>query len=238
MKIKTVILTTDTTHHRFFAKKLGEHVEISHIVCESRILKPNFETYHPFEDRQAEYEKQNLLMGDECPFDGVASTSVYESVNLAESVRKIKELSPDVIFVFGTGKLSKKIIEIPGLCCLNLHGGHPEHYRGLDTHLWAIYHGDFRSLITTLHHVDVELDTGNIAIQKALPLTPGMKLYQLRTVNAMACVELCVAAMGALRDIGKIPSREQMMIGRYYSFMPASLKSVCEKRFENFTGSL
>ena len=44
---------------------------------------------------------------------------------------------------------------------INLHGGDPEKYRGLDSHLWSIYHEDWASLVSTLHVVSKDLDAGD-----------------------------------------------------------------------------
>src|SRR5262249_30235149 len=111
-------------------------------------------------------------------------------------------------------------------------------YRGLDTHLWTIYHEDFANLVTTLHHLDADLDTGDIVVQSALPLAKGMHLHELRAVNTRTCVDLTATALGALHRLGTMPRRKQFGRGRYYSFMPAVLKPLCVQRFERFTERL
>jgi methionyl-tRNA formyltransferase len=119
-----------------------------------------------------------------------------------------------------------------------LHGGHPEEYRGLDSHLWAIYHEDFNNLVTTLHHVDPELDAGDVVLQEQLALTPGMELWQLRAVNTRACVRLCALALASLTQFDWLPARKQVTAGRYYSFMPAEFKAICIKKFAKYTAAL
>ena len=88
---------------------------------------------------------------------------------------KIEELNPDMVIIFGTSKVSPNIISIPTKLCLNLHGGAPEYYRGLDSHLWAIYHNDFENLITTMHF-EPELDSGRIIFQEQLELSKDSTL--------------------------------------------------------------
>lgn len=40
-------------------------------------------------------------------------------------------LEPEVVEVFGAGKLEAPVIGVATLAGMNLHGGDPEHYRGL-----------------------------------------------------------------------------------------------------------
>ncbi|WP_377806343.1 hypothetical protein ABNQ38_06625 (plasmid) [Azospirillum sp. A29] len=85
---------------------------------------------------------------------------------------------------------------------LNLHGGDPEDCRGFDTHLWAIYHGDFAALATTLHHVSPDLDAGDIVATLPLPLHRGMGLHQLRRSNTEICVRLVQEALAGHGSTG------------------------------------
>jgi methionyl-tRNA formyltransferase len=142
------------------------------------------------------------------------------------------------VLVIGTGLLRPPIIGVASRACLNLHGGQAEVYRGLDSHLWAIYHDDFSNLTTTLHHVDAELDTGDIVLQEALPLQPEVQLHQLRALNAQACARLSLLALTSLNEFDWLPSRRQIARGRYYSFMPTSLKDVCLRKFNRYVQTL
>jgi methionyl-tRNA formyltransferase len=159
-------------------------------------------------------------------------------VNDDEGVTALRKLSPDVVLVFGTGKILPSVIEVAQVACLNLHGGNPEAYRGLDTHLWAIYHSDFDNLVTTLHHVDAQLDTGEIVFQSQLHLTKDSKLHELRSINTEVCIDISLLALTSLQSRGSLPSRKQIDMGRYYSFMPTVLKEICLKKFERHVAQL
>lgn len=232
----TVLLTTDTTHHLYYAWKLSERHPLAAIVVEGRAVTPPFEVRHPFEDRRDEYEREVLLAGCPGTLADLAPTTLVDSIGDAEVL--LRELAPDVALVFGTGRLPLEIARVPAVACLNLHGGNPEAYRGLDTHLWAVYHRDFANLVTTLHHVDEGLDTGDIVLQSALPLARASELHELRAVNAGVCVELSVLALESLRSTASVPSRKQLRRGRYYSFMPAALKERCLANFDERVAGL
>jgi methionyl-tRNA formyltransferase len=238
MSLKTILLTTDTAHHRYYILELIKRFSLQAVFVETRSLVAPFETFHPFEKMRDEYESDVLLAGAKTTLTDMAETRMFESVNSKESVDALRSLAPDVVIVFGTGKLFAPAIESPSIACLNLHGGNPEHYRGLDSHLWAVYHRDFDNLVTTLHYVDAAFDTGDIVAQTQLRLTKGMRLFQLRSINTHACVDLSLFALASLDATGRLPCRKQVLTGRYYSFMPSVLKEECVKKFSRHVSPL
>lgn len=236
--MKVVLLTTDTTHHAYFAWKLNERFSLQAIVLERWRPSAPFETSHPFEQRRDEYEREVLLAGGPRSCADLESVHLCQRVNDAATVVTLAALRPDVLLVFGTGILEPPAFRAPRLACLNLHGGNPEEYRGLDTHLWTIYHRDFANLVTTLHCVDKGLDTGDIVSQSPLPVQAGTELHQLRAINTRACLDLSLAALKTLDRTGSLAARQQLRRGRYYSHMPASLKQECLTRFRRYTSAL
>jgi methionyl-tRNA formyltransferase len=235
--MRVVILTTDTPHHRYYASALAEQFAVRGIVVERSGPRPSFDTLHPFEGERDAYEREVLLRGVHAPFNDVAETCTVSTINDPEAIAAIREFEPDVSIIFGTRRCRTPIVEGAKIACLNLHGGNPEQYRGLDTHLWAIYHRDFDNLITTLHIAANELDAGDIVAQSRVDTTAGMALHQLRAANTRCCVELSLAALTEVSAGRPLPRRRQISIGRYYSFMPAVLKEVCVRHFAAFTAT-
>ncbi len=234
MTMRATVLTTDTPHHRSFAFALAEHGRLERVIVETAHAKPPFETFHPYETERDAYERETLP-GATVAFSELGDVEVVDRVD--DALPLLTAARPDVIVVFGTGKLSAKTIDAAGLACLNLHGGNPEQYRGLDTHLWSVYHRDFAGLVTALHHVDVELDTGDLVALGPVPIVRGMHLHELRAANTRVCTELTLAALDAFDDgsIVRTPQRER---GRYYSFVPSVLKDRCVREFERHTSAL
>jgi len=208
------------------------------ILVETKALSFPFPTYHPFERDRDHYERTVLLKDRQEPFASVAPVYSSVNVNAPDAVSELRRLRPDVVIVFGTGRVTDEIASIPSIACLNLHGGNSEAYRGLDSHLWAIYHRDFENLVTTIHFVSPELDTGDIVFSERLPISQGAGIHQLRAINAQVCVNLSILAIHALRKGLSLPSRRQQSKGRYYSAMPAVLKQDCADKFARFTRNL
>ena len=236
--MKIVILTTDTTHHLYFAWKIASLYPLTAVFFETKKHEPPFAVTHPFEQERDAYEREHLLVGFRGGWNDLAEIRSVRNMNDAGSVSLLGGFSPEAILVFGTGKLVPAVFECASLVALNLHGGNTEEYRGLDTHLWAIYHEDFDNLITTLHHLDATLDTGDIVCQSNLVFPRNARLHELRAVNTKVCTDLSLSALATLAATGSLPRRKQLRRGRYYSYMPAVLKDICVKKFERYTAAV
>ena len=143
--------------------------------------------------------------------------------------------NPDLIIVFGTKPIQNKLIEVKQNKIFNLHGGDPERYRGLDSHLWSIYHNDFSALLSTLHRLVPKLDAGDIVAQCSIPITTNSPLYKLQAMNTEICIKITLNLIDTFVKYGDIASRPQRKLGRYYSAMPKALKTICLQKFKNFT---
>lgn len=238
MTARLALLTTDTTHHRYLAKRVAESGRLVLTVVETETLSAPFETHHPFEDDRDAYERDVLLRGREEAFSESSPVLEVRSVNDHRVLQTVRESCAELVVAFGTGRIGSAMLEAVELPLLNLHGGNPEEFRGLDTHLWTVYHNDFDNLVTTLHTVDAQLDTGDIVASASIGLPPAVGLYQLRALNTRVCVDLVMDAARALTQDGCVPRRPQERRGRYYSLMPAVLKEVCVRNFDRHVARL
>jgi len=237
--MKVAILTTETPHHSFFVRSIKQICDDVVVFSETAVgPKPGFETHHSFEEARESYEWNRWFQGRKTGLGQLAPTRVVPTMNDPSAIHALRADQPDLVVVFGTGVLRPPTIEAANNRLYNLHGGDPEEYRGLDTHLWAIYHRDFSGLVTTVHRLDAGLDTGDIVLQAPVPLERDMKLHALRAANSELCVTLTTAVIGMAARHRGIPARPQHRQGRYYSAMPAELKSVCQMRFEKYTAGL
>ncbi len=138
-----------------------------------------------------------------------------ENINTPKCWRIMEQA--EIVMVYGTGKLTEETISKNNII-LNFHGGNPEYYRGLDSHLWAIYHNDW-NLQATMHHVEPTLDTGDIVFQTGLA---GFKSWEeLEEVNNQAAIDMALLTLSSKW----LPRRKQAKRGRYYGAMPEPLRS-------------
>jgi methionyl-tRNA formyltransferase len=236
--MRLAVLTTQTLHHAYFVRELAKFWPIERVFVETRSAKAPFDTAHPFEVLREVYESELWFEGADGALEDLAETTVFDSLNSPSAIQELNDFRADVAVVFGTGKLSVDVIRTCPNGMVNLHGGDPEKYRGLDTHLWAVYHREFDELVTTLHYVNATLDDGDIIGREPINLLPGTKLHQLRQFNTKTCVKLVKDALVKFEKNGSFPVHPQIKSGRSYSFMPTVLKELCVNHFERYTKNL
>lgn len=91
----------------------------------------------------------------------------------------IRSCSPDLIVVVAYGRiLTKSVLDIPKLGCINVHASLLPKYRGSAPYQWAIINGENVSGNTTML-MDEGMDTGDILLKKEIPITDNMTAGEL-----------------------------------------------------------
>lgn len=231
---RLAILTTETLHHAHFVHEMAKTHPDLLCVLEQTSLKAPFDTVHPFEADREVYEADYFFGGVRKETVDFVSTSTFDVINDPAAIALLRDYEPDVVISFGTRKIGRAMMAACRERIINLHGGDPEEYRGLDSHLWAIYHNDFDGLVTALHVLNENLDDGHVIGRQKLDTGRIADIHQLRALNTEACVRLCQDALTQFQHDGAIASVPQIRKGRYYSFMPAVLKQICVDKFRRY----
>ena len=152
MKINALILTTETPHHAYFVKSLIKNRYINFtVVIETIKKKPNFRVKHKIDRDFLKYENKKWFNSKNNKVKHYCTPLYSSSLNKDKKIlKKLKTKSPSFIFIFGTSILSKKFLN-NFKNIYNFHGGDMENFRGLDSHLWSMYHNNFEDLFTYLH---------------------------------------------------------------------------------------
>ena len=86
----------------------------------------------------------------------------FDKIKSEQGVAAITQLKPDLIVTAAFGQiLSKEILVIPTLGCINVHASILPKYRGAAPIQWAIINGEKVTGVTIMY-MDVGLDTGDI----------------------------------------------------------------------------
>lgn len=108
-----------------------------------------------------------------------------ERVKRPEAVETLRSYEADVFVVAAFGQiLSREILDMPRLGCLNIHASLLPRYRGASPIQHAIIDGEERTGITIMQ-MDAGIDTGDILYQKELPIDrrdTSQSLYDKLTV--------------------------------------------------------
>ena len=88
------------------------------------------------------------------------------------NIEFIRHIKPDIIVVVAYGQiLSRDLLAIPTHGCLNVHGSLLPKYRGASPINWAIIEGEEKTGISTIQ-MDEGMDTGDILLQREIPILP------------------------------------------------------------------
>jgi len=86
------------------------------------------------------------------------------------SLNQLKQLNADMFVVVAYGQiLSRKILNMPKLGNINVHGSLLPKYRGAAPIQWCIYNGEVTTGITTML-MDVGMDTGDMLLKASIPI--------------------------------------------------------------------
>jgi len=123
-------------------------------------------------------------------------------------LEKLRALRPDVIVTMSYGKiLPRELLELPSIACLNIHTSLLPRHRGATPIQASILTGDEETGVTVMYMAE-GLDTGDILLQKKIPLAPhetaGSLTERLATLASEAILEAVT-----LLEKGKAPRTPQ-----------------------------
>lgn len=152
--MKIGLLTSTSKRHSYFIKMLSEKVKPEIIICED---KPSFK-------KNELIKSENKIFLDTSHCEKIKKIKKGQ-INSEETFKILKDSSVKICFVFGTSLIKENILENLDCTFINIHTGLTQHYRGVDSTLWAIYNNDLKNIGYTIHQIDAGIDTGNVIIQ-------------------------------------------------------------------------
>jgi methionyl-tRNA formyltransferase len=121
---------------------------------------------------------------------------------------ELSNLKPDAIIVVGYGRIIPQwMLNLPPLGNINLHASLLPKYRGAAPIQWAIARGETVTGVTTMK-IDAGLDTGDILLQKEIPIDTEDTAETLAPELAAVGAELTVATLRELQA-GSVHPRMQ-----------------------------
>lgn len=131
-----------------------------------------------------------------------------EKVRDGRLATELGALRPDVLVVAAYGRiLGKDLLELAPHGAVNVHGSLLPRYRGAAPVQWAIANGEVETGVTIMQ-VDEGLDTGDVLLQRALPIAPGDTAETLAGRLAALGGEALVDALDLLARGGIVPVKQ------------------------------
>jgi methionyl-tRNA formyltransferase len=131
---------------------------------------------------------------------GITVTQPAAIKSNAEFRDRLAAIRPDAIIVVGYGRIIPQwMIGLPRLGNLNLHGSLLPKYRGAAPIQWAIASGESATGVTTMR-IDAGLDTGDILMQRSIPIGPEDTAETLGSKLASIGADLMVETLRGLEN--------------------------------------
>ena len=129
----------------------------------------------------------------------------------------------DMVFVFGTRKISPELIrgfaqrKIP---MVNVHCAVLPYIRGLESDMWSLFRRKWHEIGVTLHFVEEGLDTGTVIAQSPTSLSGISFPWQVRAVSTKKVPGLLLGQLEKIRNHPKehFQPNDWKEKGVYFSF--------------------
>lgn len=136
-----------------------------------------------------------------------ANIPVYqpEKIRAEEGFEYFERVAPDVVVIIAYGQIiPQRLIEIPRLGWINLHGSLLPKYRGAAPIHWAVANGETRTGLTTMQ-IDAGLDTGPTLLRYETKIGPDETSPDLYTRLAEAGAPLMAQTLRGLENGSMAP---------------------------------
>jgi methionyl-tRNA formyltransferase len=131
-----------------------------------------------------------------------------EKVRDGTLARELASLRPDLLAVAAYGRiLGKDLLELAPHGAINVHGSLLPKYRGAAPIQWAIAEGEAETGVSIMR-MDEGLDTGDVLLQRVLPIGPDDTSETLAPRLAALGGEALVEALALLPEGALVPVRQ------------------------------
>jgi len=128
--------------------------------------------------------------------------------NNTELRGELEAIAPDAILIVAYGRIIPRwMLDLPPLGNINLHGSLLPKYRGAAPIQWAIASGESVTGVTTMR-IDEGLDTGDMLLQRELPIPPDATAEIMYPLLAKLGAPLVVETLEGLQS-GNITPQKQ-----------------------------
>ncbi len=136
------------------------------------------------------------------------NTFITHNINGEEAIQWMRSQSPDIIVVTTFHYILKRsVIDIPKIATINIHCSLLPKYRGADPINEAL-RDRVADTGVTMHLVDEGIDTGDIVLQKKVPVGNASSEAELRPALSRAAGQLFLECMDQARN-GELQGRPQ-----------------------------
>ncbi len=179
VEIVGVFVETATIKERPFVEKLNRSIRYDgYCATVKKLASRLFPSTDAVSDDAQAVEKWQNSLAEYARKLGLSLTKVND-YHLDEAIALLKAADADLGILYGTNIVRESVFGIPRLGSINIHQGLAPLYRGGPTVFWEMLNGE-KEVGITVHFVVAKVDTGDIVLQKTVPLDYDFNIYGLR----------------------------------------------------------
>ena len=234
-----VFLETATTPKRSFKEKLKRSAKYDgYLETAKKLFAKILRTKTSSEEDEVLIKNSRELTVETAKKFGVKVYSV-DNYHSESSLELMRNANADLGIIYGTNIVKEIVFSIPKLGSINLHQGLAPFYRGGPPIFWELFN-DEKSVGLTVHFVATKVDTGDIILQKNVPLdydfTFGTNfepfLDNFRNTLRKDCAEMVAAATNLISN-GDFPRiKQDISLGKHYRLPIKSEKDEMRRRLQ------
>ena len=158
---------------------------------------------------------------------------VLNTLDQKKLYRELSRYDIDILISVGASVVfSSDILSLPTYCCLNIHNGNINKFRGHFSTFWEILNKEEECCLT-LHEMTSKVDSGEIYEQICLPKKTASSFWEIMIWKKKVGGAILAQALNMLDDLGHIDSKSKMTTSsseaKYYPF--PTIKDVFNFRF-------
>ena len=217
--MRAVVLTSNGLRHAYFAQSLASFFDLLAVIKEDkgdyyskvREASPFIQTH--FENLK---ETEKLFFGA-AQWPAVPTQELAKGeINNAKRITWVADLSPDLIFLFGTGILSDDWLARFPDRIVNLHLGLSPYYRGSATLFWPVVNGELECVGATIHLVERQVDSGRLLARVKPKIEVGDSYYTINFKTIKQAIDSLPDVVRRYTDGDIIPSVQNLEMGVVY----------------------
>lgn len=185
--------------------------------------------------RKSQNELENFAEKLNVPIYKVEDYHAEAALNL------MRRTEADLGILYGTNIIKETVFSIPKLGAINIHQGLAPVYRGGPPVFWELYN-DEKEVGITVHYVAAKVDTGDIILQKTLPLHYDFRRYKLdyesflrdfRQALKEPSARLIAEAVGLIADGNESRIKQDTSLGKRYRLPTKKEKDALARILKN-----
>lgn len=224
IEIAGVFVETATEKHRSLAEKIKRSIRYDGYAATFR----KFTSLFLKRERNGRVDLGSVEkgQGDLVKFAQNLSIPVFkvENYHSEDAIKLLREVGADLGILYGTNIVKEQVFAIPRLGSINIHQGLAPLYRGGPTVFWELFNNE-NEVGITVHFVAPAVDTGDIVLQRTIPLEYDFSRYGLdyetflsdyRASLKEPAAQLLVEAVGQIAKGEHHRTKQDPSIGKRY----------------------